>query len=159
MIETKIEVIRLNKLTDRPLFQRGTSHQSKVCGGQIQHLIGFSVNGKYIFFEKNRSFPQKIITFNTIKHGGFDTFSSFFKDLFLKSKVPICPQARGLKKYLPAWRILATDQSVLHSVNEVNVSAKTLTMEQGSKENDRHGSKGEAGERNYFESFSSEMSF
>ena len=89
----------------------------------MQHRRAVNANGKYLFFERNRSLPQKSITskFNTIKHGGFDKCSSFSKRLALKKYSLSFPSCKKIKKYLPVWKMLTADQSVLYSVNEGNI--------------------------------------
>ena len=39
--------------------------------------------------------------------------SPLLKHLFSKTTVPICPLAERLQHFLPAWRLLTKDESVL----------------------------------------------
>ena len=66
----------------------------------MQHHKAFNANGEYLFFEKNRSLPQKIIIFkfNTIKHGSFDKCSSFSKRLVRKKYSLSFPSGKKIKK-------------------------------------------------------------
>ena len=79
--------------------------------------------------------------------------------------VPICPLAGRLKYFLPAWKLLAKDQSVLWLSRRVqdpsptrtkaNVFPKTSTMGQRSERTDRVHSKTDVGEGSYLQSFTS----
>ena len=72
-----------------------------------------------LFFDRNSSFPQHITSMSsTTKHGkeALTHASPFLKHLFSKMAVPICPLAGSLKHFLPAWRLLTKDQSVLSLV-------------------------------------------
>ena len=79
--------------------------------------------------------------------------------------VPICPLAGRLKYFLPAWELLAKDQSVLWLSRRVqdpsptrtkaNVFPKTSTMGQRSERTDRVHSKTDVGEGSYLQSFTS----
>ena len=124
-----------SRLKRRPLFQRSPLHQNKVkykCNTTKPSMQMVNI----FFFERNRSLPQKSITskFNTIKHGGFDKYSSFSKRLALKKYSLSFPSGKKIKKYLPVWKMLTADQSVLHSVNEGNIPPQTPILGEGSKE-------------------------
>ena len=99
-IETKTEVIRPNKLTDRPLFQRGTSHQSKVCGGQIQHLIGFSVNVNIFSLRRIDPFHKKSSLSTLLSTEVLTHFHPFSKTC-LKKYSSNLPSGKRIKKVSP----------------------------------------------------------
>ena len=124
-IEAKTEVSRLNKLTDRPLFQRGSLLQNKVkykCNTtkpSMQMVNIFSLRGIDLFHKKSSFSSLTLLSMEVLTN-----VHPFRKDLFAKSTVSVFPQARRLKKYISVWKMLAADQSVLYSVNEGHVPPK-----------------------------------
>ena len=70
-----------------------------------------------LFFKRNGSFPQHIISkSNNIKHGGFDLCLFTPKTLIFKNDSNNLPSGRKVKTFLLAWRLLTKDESVLSLV-------------------------------------------
>ena len=97
-IEAKTEFSRLNKLTDRPLFQRGSLLQNKVkykCNTtkpSMQMVNIFSLRGIDLFHKKSSFSSLTLLSMEVLTN-----VHPFRKDLFAKSSLSF-PSGKKIKK-------------------------------------------------------------